>query len=79
VRRNDGVFVFVAGGAELVEISEEFVDLRFGEVGVVAGVFDFEGVVVIASACHYVGEGVEAWVADWDADGVVAFLLEEFY
>ena len=62
----------------MVEEAEEFVDLYSWKVGVVGGVFYFERVHVFAFSGHYVGEGVEAWVADGDADGVVAFFLQEF-
>ncbi len=62
----------------MVKKTEEFVDLLFGKVGVVAGVFHFKGVDVFAFSRHYVWEGVEAGVADGDADGVVAFFLQEF-
>ena len=48
------------------------------KVCVVGGVFDFEGVCVFAFSSHDVGERVEAWVADWDTDGVVSVFLEEF-
>ena len=77
MRGDDGVFVFFVGGDEFVEEAEEFVDLLFGEVRVVRGVFYFERVGVVAFAGHYVWERVEAGVADWDADGVVAVFLEE--
>ena len=50
----------------------------FREVSVVAGVFYFKRVDVFAFSGHYVRKGVEAWVADGDADGVVAFFLQEF-
>jgi hypothetical protein len=52
--------------------------LLFGEIGVVAGVFYFKRIDVGAFACHYVWKRIEAWVAYWDADGVVAFFLQEF-
>ncbi len=51
--------------------------MLFGKVRVVGGVFDFEGVCVVAFASHYVGERVEAGVADWYADGVVPVFLEQ--
>ncbi len=75
---DDGVFLFFVCGYEFVEESEELVDLLFGEVCVVGGVFDFEGEGVLVFSCHDVGERVEAGVADWDADGVVPVFLEEF-
>ena len=62
----------------MVKKAEEFVDLLFGKVGVVGGVFHFKGVEVFAFSRHYVWERVEAGVADWDADGVVAFFLKQF-
>ncbi len=69
--------VRVVGGDKLVEELEEFVDLLFGKVGVVAGVFYFKSVYVAAFSCHDVWQGVEAWVAYWNSDGVVAFFLQE--
>ncbi len=74
----DGVFVFVACGDELDEELEEFVDLGLGKVGVVAGVFYFKSVDVFAFSSHEVWQGVEAWIADGDTYGVVAFFLQEF-
>ena len=32
---------------------------------------------MLAFSRHDVWQGVEAWVADWDADGVVAFFLQK--
>ena len=78
MRGDYGVFVFFVCGYEFVEEAEELVHLLFGEVGVVAGVFDFEGVAVLVFSGDDVGQGAEAGVADWDADGVVAVFLEEF-
>lgn len=75
---DNGMLVFVARRDELVEEPEEFVDLYSWEVGVVAGVFHFKRVCVFAFPRHHVWQGVEAWVAYWDADGVVAFFLQEF-
>ena len=79
MRGDDSVFVFISGGNELVKKTEEFVDLLFRKVGVVACVFHFKGVDVFAFSRHYVWEGVEAGVADGDSDGVVAFFMQEFY
>ena len=78
MRGDDSVFVFISGGNELVKKAEEFVDLLFRKVGVVACVFHFKGVDVFAFSRHYVWEGVEAGVADGDADGVVTIFLQEF-
>ena len=64
-------------GNELVEEPEEFVDLYSWEVGVVGGVFYFKCVDVFAFSRHDVWQGVEAGVAYWYADGVVAFFLQE--
>lgn len=41
---DDRVLMFLLGGDEFVEESEEFVNLRFWEVCVVAGVLDFKSV-----------------------------------
>ena len=78
MRCNDGVLMPVIRGDEKVEKPEEFIDLLFGKVGVVGGVFYFKSVAVCAFSCHDVGQGVEAWVAYWNSDGVVAFFLQEF-
>ena len=67
----------VVGGNEEVEKPEEFVDLLFGKVGVVGCVFYFESVAVGAFSRHDVWQGVEAGVAYWNSDGVVAFLLQK--
>ncbi len=78
MRRHHRMLKLLLGGHEFVEEAEEFVDLGFGEVCVVGGVFDFEGEGVWAFSGHDVWEGVEAGVADGNADGVVAVLLQEF-
>jgi len=78
MRCNDGVLMPVIGGDKEVEKPEEFIDLLFGKVGVVGGVFYFKSVTMRAFSCHDVWQGVEAWVANWNADSVVAFLLEKF-
>jgi len=75
----DSVLVFFVGWDEFVEETEEFVYLLFGEIGIVGGVFDFESVRVVSFPGYDVGQGVEAGVAYWDADSVVAVLLKEFY
>ena len=49
----------------------------FGKVGVVAGVFYFKSVGVLAFSSYDVWQGVEAWVAYWNPYGVVAFFLQE--
>ena len=72
------MFALVTRWNEFVEEPEEFVDLRFGEVSVVGGVFDFKSVEVGAFARHYIGQWVEAWITNWDADGIVAFFVEQF-
>jgi hypothetical protein len=74
----NSVFALVTRWYELVEEPEEFVDLRFGKIGVVGGVFDFKSVEVGSFARHYVGQRVEAGVANWDAYGIVAFFVEQF-
>ena len=73
---DNGMFVFIAWRYELVEESKEFVDLQFGEVSVVGCVLYFKSVEVLTSARHDIGQRVETWVADWNAYGMVAFLLE---
>ena len=77
MRCNDGMLMLVIGGDKEVEKPEEFIDLLFREIGVVAGVFYFKSVTVCAFSCHDVWQGIEAWVAYWNSDGVVAFLLQE--
>jgi hypothetical protein len=64
-------------GDKEVEKPEEFIDLLFGKVGVVGGVFYFKSVTVHAFSCHNVWQGVKAWVAYWNSYGVIAFLLQE--
>ncbi len=63
---------------EFVKEAEEFVDLGFGKVGIVGGVFDFkcEGMFVFSG--HDVWERAETGVADGYAHGVVAVFLEQF-
>jgi len=78
VRSNDGVFVFVTCGDELVEKAKEFVYLHSGKVCVVCGVFYFKCINVFTFSCHNIWKGVEAGVAYWDANGVVPFFLQEF-
>ncbi len=77
MRCSDGVLMPVIGGDEEVEKPEEFIDLLFGKVGVVGGVFYFKSVTVCAFSRHDIGQGIEAWVAYWNSDGVVAFLLQK--
>ena len=67
----------VIGGDKLVEELEKFVDLLFGKVGVIADVFYFKSVHVSAFPCHYIWQRVEAGVAHWNSNGVVAFFLQE--
>ncbi len=76
---NDGVFICFVGWDEEVEKSEEFINLLFGKVSVVGGVFYFESVAVFAPSSHYVWQGVEAGVAYWNSDCVVAFLLQKLH
>ena len=71
------MLMLVIGGDKEVEKPEEFIDLLFREIGVVAGVFYFKSVTVRAFSCHDIWQGIEAWVAYWNSDGVVAFLLQE--
>ena len=77
MRCDDSVFVVNFCRYELVEEAEEFVDLYFGEVGVVGGVFYFKGIHVSAFTRHNVWQRVEAWVADGHAHGIVTFLLQQ--
>ena len=74
---NNGMLMRVVGGDKLVQKPKEFVDLLFGKVGVVADVFYFKSVHVTAFSCHNVWQGVEAWVAYWNPDGVEAFFLQK--
>ena len=74
---DDGVLMLVVCRNKEVEKPEEFIDLLFGKVGVVAGVFYFKSVAVRAFSRHDIWQGIEAWVAYWNSDGVVAFLLQE--
>ena len=71
--------MLVVGGDKEVEEPEEFVDLLFGKVSVVAGIFYFKSIAVRAFSCHDIWQGIEAWVAHWNTDGIVAFLLQELY
>jgi len=73
----DGMFMAVIGWNKLVKKPEEFIDLLFGKVGVVAGVFYFKSVNVLAFSSHDVRQGIEARVAYWNTDGIVAFFLQE--
>jgi hypothetical protein len=77
MRRHHSVLILVASGYEFVEESEELVDLLLGKVSVVAGVFHFKSVGVLAFSGHDVGQRVEAGVADWNAHGAVTLFLEE--
>jgi len=77
MRCNHGVFVPVIGGDKEVEKPEEFVDLLFGKVGVVGGVFYFKRIAVGAFSCHDVWQRIKAGVAYWDSDSAVSFLLQE--
>ncbi len=77
MRCDDGVLMRVIGGDKEVEKPEEFIDLLFGKVGVVAGVFYFKSVTVRAFSRHDIRQGIEARVAYWNSDGVVAFFLQE--
>ena len=79
VRSEHGVFVLIVDGNEFIQEPEEFFNLLFREVGVVLCVFDFESVHFRAFSCHYVGQGVKAWVADWNTYGVVSVFLQKFY
>ena len=74
---DDGMFMPVIRRDKLVEKPEEFVDLLFGEVGVVASVFYFKSVNVRAFSGHDVWQGIETWVAYWNADSSVAFFVQE--
>ncbi len=69
----------LSDGDEFVEEPEELVDLLLGKVGVVGGVFDFKSVHVKVASRHDVWQGVEAWVAYGDPNGVVAFLLQKLH
>ena len=73
------MFVFIIDGNEFIEESEEFFDLLFRKVGVVLRVFDLEGVHLRVFSCHYVGQRVKTWIADWNTYGVVSIFLQKFY
>ena len=55
VSSHDSVFVSYVPRYELVKEPEEFVNLLFRKVGVVAGVFYFKSVGVFTFSGHYVG------------------------
>ena len=78
MRCDNSVFVLVASGDELVEKAKEFVYLHSGKVCVVCGVFYFKCIDVFAFSCHNIWKRVEAGVAYWDTNGVLAFFLQEF-
>jgi len=69
------MLMWVVRRDELAEEPEKFVNLLLGKVGVVAGVFYFKGIGVNTSSSYDVRERAEAWVAYWNSDCVVAFLL----
>ncbi len=77
MRCNDGVLMPVVGRDEEVEKPEEFIDLLFGKVGVVGGVFYFKGVAVCAFSRHDVWQRIEAGITYWHPDGIVAFFLQK--
>ena len=72
------MFIFVTCWNELVEETEEFVDLYFWKVGIVGGIFYFKSIAMLAFSGHHVWERVEARVTDWNADCVVPFFLQKF-
>ncbi len=74
---DDGVLVFFVCWHQFVQEAEELVNLRFGKIGVVGSVFDFESIGMVAFACHDVGQRVKAWVAYWNADCVVVVFLQQ--
>jgi hypothetical protein len=74
---DDGMFMPVIRRDKLVEKPEEFIDLLLGKVGVVASVFYFKSVNVRAFSGHDVWQGIETWVAYWNADSSVAFFVQE--
>jgi hypothetical protein len=78
VGSDDGVFVFVVRWYELVEETKEFVDLYAREVSIVTGVFYFKRVDVLAFSSNYIWKRIEAWVADRNANCIVAFFLKKF-
>ena len=53
--------------------------MLLGKVGVVGGVFHFKSVRVKATSSHDVGQRIEAGVAYWNPNGVVAFLLQKLH
>jgi len=63
----------------LVEEPEEFINLLFGKVGIVRGVFHFKSIRVKIPSSHYVRQRIEAGVADGNPNGVVALLLQQLH
>lgn len=63
----------------MVEEPEEFINLLFGKVGIVSGVFHFKGISVKTPSSHYVWQGIETGVADRNPNGVIAFLLQKLH
>ncbi len=72
------MLVLVFSWDEFMEKPEELVDLLFGKVSIVCGIFNFERVAVFAFSRHDIGEWVETGVANWNPYGVVAFFVKKF-
>ena len=79
VRREHSVFVLIIDGNKFIQEPEKFFNLLFREICIVLCVFDFESVHVRVFSCHYVWQGVKAWVANWNTHGVVPVFLQKFY
>ena len=74
---DDSVLAFVARWYELVEETEEFVDLDSREVGVVTGVLYFKCIDMFTFSCHNVWKRVETWVAYRNPNSIVPFFLQK--
>ena len=61
----------------MVEKLEELVNLRLRKISIVTGIFHFKSVEMLASARHDIWQWVEAGVAHWHANGVVAVFLQQ--
>ena len=70
------MFMLFLSWNKLVKKSEEFFNLLFWEIGVVSSVLNFKSVNVCTLSGDNVWQGVEAWVADGHAHGVVVVSLK---
>ena len=75
VRPKHGVFVRILDRNEFIQKSEEFFYLLFWIIGVILCILDFEGVHFKFFSGYNVWQRVKAWIADWNAHGVISILL----